>query len=67
VYSGLSRSTLDILTRPQPLNGFKPKVRSKELRQTGERNKVRLIDYASLRAYLDSLPDGYSPKQEATP
>lgn len=57
-YCGLSRSSLDLLTRPQPANGFKPPVKSRIFRQSGVVAKVRLIDYRSLRTYLNSLPDG---------
>jgi hypothetical protein len=69
-YCGLSRSTLDLLTRPQAENGYKPAVKSKLWKQSGAIAKVRLIDFASLRAYLNSLPDGQqhiNQKQETAP
>ena len=49
---------MDKLVRPQVSNDFKPPVKSKIYRQSGVIPKVRLVDYASLRTYLDSLPDG---------
>lgn len=57
-FTGLSRSALDLLTRAQPLNNFRPPVRSKLLKQTGRNSGIKLIDYRSLRIYLDGLPDG---------
>lgn len=56
-YTGLTRSALDLLTRPQPFNNFKPPVKSKIFKQTGDKTGRRLIDFRSLRKYLDSLPD----------
>jgi hypothetical protein len=47
-----------MLTRPQESNHFNPPVRSTVLRQYGELKGVRLIDFASLKAYLSGLPDG---------
>jgi hypothetical protein len=57
-YTSLARSTLDLLVRPQEMNDFNPPVKSKLMRQTGGRPKIRLINYRSLKEYLDSLPDG---------
>ena len=57
-HSGLARSTLDIFVRPQAINDYNPPVRSKLLHQTGTTAKIRLIDYRSLKEYLNSLPDG---------
>lgn len=51
-YTGLSRAALDILCRPQPLNKFKPPVKSHILRQTSTVRGVRLIDFESLQHYL---------------
>jgi hypothetical protein len=55
--TGLSRSALDLLTRAQPANDFRPPVRSKILKQTGQKQGIKLIDYRSLRTYLDGLPN----------
>jgi hypothetical protein len=58
-YTGLSRSGLDLLTRPQPANNFRPPVKSRLMRQTGTTGRIiRLIDYDSLVRHLNSLPDG---------
>jgi hypothetical protein len=57
-FTGLSRSALDLLTRAQPLNNFRPPVRSKLFKQTGRKSGIKLIDYRSLRIHLDGLPDG---------
>jgi len=56
--TGLSRSALDVLSRPQVLNGFAPPVKCKILKMAGQKQGVKLIDFASLKAYLASLPDG---------
>jgi hypothetical protein len=55
-YSSLPRTALDLITRPQPANNFDPPVISKVFRPAGSRSGIRLIDLASLLAYLDSLP-----------
>jgi len=56
-YTGLSRSALDLLTRPQAKNDFKPPVKSKIFRAEGKGKGIRLIEYASLMAYLGRLPE----------
>ena len=55
-YSGLSRSALDLLTRPQEHNGFKPPVASKIFKQVGQKKGIRLISYRSLMDWLKKLP-----------
>ena len=55
-YCGLSRSALDLITRAQESNGFKPPVESKIFKQTGQKKGIRLISYKSLMRYLKSLP-----------
>ena len=57
-YTNLTRSALDLLTRAQAANNKRPPVRSKILKLTGKKEGMRLVDFASLRAYLDSMPDG---------
>lgn len=52
VVSGLCRTTLFELT-----SGSSPKVRSKILKQPGASRGIRLIEVASLLAYIDSLPE----------
>jgi hypothetical protein len=51
-FTGLSRSALNELILPTELNGFKPPVRSFCIRRRGARTGIRLIDYASLKAYI---------------
>jgi integrase len=58
-HTGLSRSSLDLLTRPQVVNNFRPPVKSRLMRQTGTSGRtIRLIDFESLVHHLNSLPDG---------
>ena len=58
-HTGLTRSALDLLTRPQPANNFRPAVKSRLMRQTGVSGRtIRLIDFDSLVRHLNSLPDG---------
>ena len=54
-WSGLSRSKLNELILPSPLNGHRPPVRSISLRNRGQIRAVRLISFDSLMAYLRSL------------
>ena len=56
-YTGLSRSALDLVTRPQSANNFRPPVESKIFRQAGQKQGIRLINYESLMGYLDKLPN----------
>jgi hypothetical protein len=65
-FCGLSRSSLDAITRPQAANRFKPPVARKILKQAGTRRGVRLINYASLMAYLDGLSNDAN-SEEVTP
>ena len=52
---GLSRSKLNELILPSPLNSFKPPVRSLSLRNRGQIKAVRLIVLDSLLGYLRGL------------
>jgi hypothetical protein len=54
-WTGLSRSKLNELILPSPLNSFKPPVRSLSLRNRGQVKAVRLIVLDSLLSYLRSL------------
>ncbi len=54
-WTGLSRSKLNELILPSPLNGHRPPVRSVSLRNRGQIRAVRLICFDSLMAYLRSL------------
>jgi hypothetical protein len=60
-HTRLTRSALDLLTRPQKANDFNPPVQSRLLFQTGSKKPRRLVHYPSLLAYLHSLPDGADP------
>jgi hypothetical protein len=62
-HTGLSRSALDLLIRPQPGNDFRPPVKSKMLKMTGDKRGIVLIDFRSLRIYLDGLPAGSRAKR----
>ncbi|MFA6546190.1 MAG: hypothetical protein WCS99_17355 [Limisphaerales bacterium] len=54
-WTGLSRSKLNELILPSPVNGFKPPVRSLSLRNHGQVKAVRLIVFDSLLGYLRGL------------
>ncbi|NBV25358.1 MAG: hypothetical protein EBS05_26025 [Proteobacteria bacterium] len=54
-WTGLSRSKLNELILPSPLNSFKPPVRSLSLRNRGQVKAVRLIVLDSLLGYLRGL------------
>jgi hypothetical protein len=56
-HTGLTRTALDQLTRPQPSNDFKPPVKRKIFKMAGTKSGVVLIDFESLRTYLDNLPE----------
>jgi hypothetical protein len=59
-WTGLSRSKLNELILPSPLNSFKPPVRSLSLRNRGQIKAVRLIVLDSLLGYLRGLLDQQS-------
>ena len=54
-WTGLSRSKLNELVLPSPVNDFKPPVRSVSLRNRGQLKAVRLIVFDSLLGYLRSF------------
>jgi hypothetical protein len=54
-WTGLSRSKLNELILPSPLNNHKPPVRSLSLRNRGQLKAVRLIVLDSLLGYLRGL------------
>lgn len=56
-WTGLSRSKLNELILPSPLNGFQPQVRSSSLRNRGQIKAVRLISFDSLMSYLRGLEE----------
>jgi hypothetical protein len=49
---------MDLLVRPQEKNNFRPPVKSRMFAQEGSQRPRRLVDYASLIAFLHSLPSG---------
>lgn len=59
-WTGLSRSKLNELILPSPLNSFKPPVRSLSLRNRGQIKAVRLIVLDSLLGYLRGLMEQQS-------
>lgn len=54
-WTGLSRSKLNELILPSPLNSYKPPVKSLSLRNRGQVKAVRLIVLDSLLGYLRGL------------
>ena len=54
-FTGLSRSTLNSLILPTKENNFKPPVKSFSVKKRGAIRGIRLIVYASLVDYLNSL------------
>jgi hypothetical protein len=53
--SGLGRTQLDLLVRPQAGNGYSAPVRSHILAVKGNSRGIRLIDVQSLVTYISSL------------
>jgi hypothetical protein len=56
-FVGLTRSYLNLLILPSKENDFRPPVRSSVLRQPNAKTGVRLVNVASLRAYLRNQID----------
>jgi hypothetical protein len=54
---GLTRSYLNLLILPSKENDFRPPVRSSVLRQPNAKTGVRLVNVASLRAYVKNQTD----------
>lgn len=61
-YTGMSRGALNELILATPRNGNKPAVKSFCLRQRGAKTGIRLIDYASLCAYIRAHIDVSKPQ-----
>ncbi|MEM1223944.1 MAG: hypothetical protein AAGH40_14435 [Verrucomicrobiota bacterium] len=55
-HTGLSRGTLYELCVPSEANNHRPPVRSHVIRKPGAARGGRLVDYASLLAYVRQLP-----------
>jgi hypothetical protein len=64
-WTGLSRSKLNELILPSPLNSFKPPVKSLSLRNRGQIKAVRLIVLDSLLGYLRSLLEQQSTENHS--
>jgi hypothetical protein len=62
--TNLSRTKMCELVLPCAANDFKPPVRSVVLRKKGKARGIRLIDYASLMAYINS--SGLTEVKEAS-
>lgn len=56
-HSGLTRSYMNFLTLPSKTNGFNPPVESRVVKKDGTRRGIKLINYASLMAFLESQPN----------
>jgi len=54
---GLTRSAINELVLPTPRNNFKPPVKSFVLRQLGAKKGIRLVSFASLKAYVYARPE----------
>ncbi len=52
IYTGLTRSAINELILPTERNGFKPPVKSFCIRQRGAKTGIRLVEYASLAAFI---------------
>ena len=63
---GLKRSYLNLLILPCRENGFRPPVKSIVLHRTRGRKGVRLIEIASLRAYIRQQIEA-AEQREQTP
>ena len=61
-WSGLARGQMDLLTRPQKANDFKPPVKSHILAMKGAARGVRLVDLQSLLTHLSTLPNAWPGK-----
>jgi len=64
---GLKRSYLNLLILPCRENGFRPPVKSFVLRRTRARKGVRLIEIASLRAYIHAQMEAANNAPENPP
>ena len=66
---GLTRSYLNLLILPSKENDFQPPVRSSVLRQGNAKSGVRLVNVASLKAYLGRqvANDGNATVSHPTP
>jgi hypothetical protein len=63
-YSGLKRTQLDMVTRPQPGNNFDPPVKSHIMAAHGNSRGIRLINLVSLLAYVNGLSNTQPKKKQ---
>ena len=56
-FTGLSRTTICEICTPSPANNFTPPVKSSVLKKRGARRGIRIVNYDSLIAYLENLPN----------
>ena len=63
-YSGLKRTQLDMVTRPQSGNNYDPPVKSHIFATKGAARGVRLIDLKSLLSYLNGLANTQPGKRK---
>lgn len=62
--SGMSRSAINSLILPTAANGFKPPVLSRSLKSHKYASRgVRLVNVASLLAYIESQSSGFVAEQ----
>jgi hypothetical protein len=66
-WTGLSRSTLNVLVLPCRENGYRPPVRSCSLRRKGLSKGVRLIDFQSLLDHINAHPEPSCAVPESEP
>jgi hypothetical protein len=57
-WTGLSRTKLNELVLPSPSNEGQPPVKSKSERKPGKQRGIRLINFESLLAHLNSQEGG---------
>lgn len=63
---GLKRSYLNLLILPSKENGYRPPVKSFVVHRTRGRKGVRLIELASLRAYLQAQMEAYQQRLQTS-
>jgi hypothetical protein len=64
-HTGLSRSYMNQLILPSPVNGYDPPVKSRSLKKRGHIRGIRLIIYDSLIGFLNTLGDDNESKSNS--
>ncbi len=63
--TGLSRACINSLILPTKANGFKPPVVSRSLKSHRLASRgIRLVNIASLLAYIQSQPSGFQTEED---